>query len=175
VDALLWLSRATLDVIGLAGSCTPLPTSLHTPNPVYTGFGYTFDSLVDDSNELANAFSVIFSTARKFRVITILQVWFPFLRKFVRFSSITTRPSQTHLFFSQRRNSETMKQAKETMNRIGLGLIEDKMKEVLAEQPMSDAKSSSIPLSIDAEKTLLGRDILSVLSEKTFHSSLKIY
>jgi hypothetical protein len=59
-----------------------------------------------------------------------------------------------------------MKQAKQTMNRIGLGLIEDKMKEVLAEQPMSDVNASSIPSSIDAEKTLLGRDILSVLSEQ---------
>jgi hypothetical protein len=34
-------------------------------------------------NELARAFGIIFSTARKFRAITILQVWFPFLRRFV--------------------------------------------------------------------------------------------
>lgn len=47
------------------------------------GFGYTFDSLTDEDNELARAFGVIFSTARKFRVMTILQVWFPFLRRFV--------------------------------------------------------------------------------------------
>lgn len=78
VDVLSYLSRATLDVIGLSG------------------FGYDFDSLplpedLDETgkrrdkkeNELARAFSVIFSTARKFRAMTILQVWFPFLRRFV--------------------------------------------------------------------------------------------
>ncbi len=49
------------------------------------GFGYHFDSLYsfDNTNELAHAFSVIFSTARKFRLVTILQVWFPILRRFV--------------------------------------------------------------------------------------------
>ncbi len=56
----------------------------------YAGFGYVFNSLNSlhdptvEQNELARAFGVIFSTARKFRVITILQVWFPILRKFVR-------------------------------------------------------------------------------------------
>lgn len=65
VDALTWLGRATLDIIGLAG------------------FGYTFNSLTDSSNELALAYATMFSTARKFRVMTILQVWFPILRGFV--------------------------------------------------------------------------------------------
>lgn len=56
----------------------------------HAGFGYVFNSLNSlhdptvEQNELARAFGVIFSTARKFRVITILQVWFPILRKFVR-------------------------------------------------------------------------------------------
>lgn len=66
IDVLSWLTRATLDAIGLAG------------------FGYHFDSLSPDtSNELADAFGVVFSTARKFRFMTIFQVWFPFLRRFV--------------------------------------------------------------------------------------------
>jgi hypothetical protein len=70
LDVLSWLTRATLDVIGLAG------------------FGYSFDALepkAGESNELADAFSVIFSAARKFRIITVLQVWFPFLRRFVSY------------------------------------------------------------------------------------------
>ena len=66
-----WLARATLDVIGEAG------------------FGYAFRSLEaaaerrESESELARAFGVIFGTARKFRVMTILQVWFPVLRAFV--------------------------------------------------------------------------------------------
>ncbi|KAF9485887.1 cytochrome P450 [Pholiota conissans] len=70
IDVLSWLGRATLDVIGLAG------------------FGYRFAALTDDMDELARAFGVVFSTARRFRVMTILQVWFPVLRRFVSISEI---------------------------------------------------------------------------------------
>ena len=54
------------------------------------GFGYYFDSLASAAagrateSELAVAFAIIFDSARKFRVITILQVWFPILRVFVK-------------------------------------------------------------------------------------------
>lgn len=54
-----------------------------------TGIGYHFDSLTAsaaghaEESELAVAFSVIFASARQFRVMTILQVWFPVLRIFV--------------------------------------------------------------------------------------------
>ncbi|KAJ7505563.1 cytochrome P450 [Mycena galericulata] len=123
VDVLMWLGRATLDAIGLAG------------------FGYHFNSLTDDTNELAHAFGVIFSTARKFRVMTILQVWFPFLRRF-------------------RRNNAAMKQAQETMHRIGLGLIEERSSAVFEEHRQVLAGKSG---EIDGDKTILGRDLLSVL------------
>ena len=76
VDVLAWFARATLDVIGEAG------------------FGYHVDSLAaaagkggekagKGENELARAFGVIFTSARQFRVMTILQAWFPELRRFV--------------------------------------------------------------------------------------------
>ncbi|KAJ7242872.1 cytochrome P450 [Mycena haematopus] len=123
VDVLMWLGRATLDAIGLAG------------------FGYRFNSLTDDNNELAQAFGVIFSTARKFRVMTILQVWFPFLRRF-------------------RRNNAVMSQAHETMRRIGLELIEERSRAVIEEQREVLAGKSG---EVDGDKTILGRDILSVL------------
>lgn len=69
VDVLHWLGRATLDVIGLAG------------------FGYAFDALVDDQNILANAFAELFTAARRFRFITVLQAWFPILHHFVSTST----------------------------------------------------------------------------------------
>ncbi|GJE91800.1 cytochrome P450 [Phanerochaete sordida] len=105
VDVLAWLARATLDVIGEAG------------------FGYAFNSLSAASDttggkgedELARAFAVIFSTARKFRVATILQVWFPVLRRF-------------------RRNSAAEDSARATMNRIGLDLIAERRREVLEDK-----------------------------------------
>ncbi|KAF9463000.1 cytochrome P450 [Collybia nuda] len=118
IDALAWLARATLDVIGLAG------------------FGYSFNSLTHTDNELADAFSTIFSTARKFRVITILQVWFPVLRRF-------------------RRNNAAMADANATMRRIGIQLIDQKRNDIASEK--------STTSDIDGDKTTLGRDLLSVL------------
>ncbi|KAJ7043830.1 cytochrome P450 [Mycena alexandri] len=123
VDVLKWLGRATLDAMGLAG------------------FGYHFNSLTADENELAQAFGVIFSTARKFRVMTILQVWFPFLRRF-------------------RRNSAVMAKAQETMRRIGLELIEERSRAVTEEHRQVLLGKGG---EIDGDKTILGRDILSVL------------
>lgn len=85
LDVLSWLSRATLDAIGLAGkfmhNSTALIRSVWT-DP-YSGFGYTFHSLDDDNNELAKAFSAIFAAARNIRVLVILQIWFPWLKRFV--------------------------------------------------------------------------------------------
>ncbi|PBK74625.1 cytochrome P450 [Armillaria solidipes] len=130
VDALSYLARATLDVIGLAG------------------FGYHFDSLssCDNTNELAHAFSVIFSTARKFRLVTILQVWFPILRRF--------RP-----------HNVTMAAAHATMRRIGLELIQERREAVTNE--MREKKT----MLLDGNKTILGRDILSVLIRSNLSAS----
>ncbi|EKM49639.1 uncharacterized protein PHACADRAFT_265204, partial [Phanerochaete carnosa HHB-10118-sp] len=105
VDVLAWLARATLDVIGKAG------------------FGYAFDSVTAASdtsgskgeNELARAFAIIFSAARKFRVVTILQVWFPILRRF-------------------RRNSAAENDARATMRRIGRELIAERRREILTDK-----------------------------------------
>ncbi|KAF8195514.1 cytochrome P450 [Pholiota molesta] len=65
VDVLSWLGRALL-----------------MSSDWQVCFGYRFSALTDDTNELARAFEVVFSTARRFRVMTILQVWFPVLRRF---------------------------------------------------------------------------------------------
>jgi len=35
-------------------------------------------------NELARAFTTVFSTEHRSRILGILAVWFPFLRRFVR-------------------------------------------------------------------------------------------
>lgn len=146
IDALSWLSRATLDIIGLAG------------------FGYKFESLASSSaptpssefapgshdkepNELSAAFAVIFSTARKFRAITILQAWFPFLRKF-------------------RRNSETMRKARATMRKIGLQLIDERQEQVLEELHATHDPTETI-------KPRLGRDLLSVLIRSNNATSAK--
>lgn len=84
VDVLNWLGRATLDVIGLAGG-RQLKVIIFIISCLRLGFGYTFSSLTDSENELALAFGVIFSAARKFRAVNILQAWFPWLKRVVMF------------------------------------------------------------------------------------------
>ncbi|KAF9480874.1 cytochrome P450 [Pholiota conissans] len=64
IDGLSWLSRTTLDVIGLAG------------------FNYKFDSLTDspEKNELSEAFAVMFRTSTSLNPIAALRGLFPALR-----------------------------------------------------------------------------------------------
>ncbi|KAH9933274.1 cytochrome P450 [Amylocystis lapponica] len=148
VDVLAWLARATLDVIGEAG------------------FGYPFDSLAlaagsaedgESESELARAFGIIFDTARKFRVTTILQVWFPVLRRF-------------------QRNSAAMKEAQATMRRIGLSLIEERKAAVAAETTATHGQKGDLsfvdhyPDVIEGNKKVLGRDLLSVLVRSNISS-----
>ncbi|KAI0258606.1 hypothetical protein BC834DRAFT_975001 [Gloeopeniophorella convolvens] len=98
VDVLVWLTCATLDVIGEAGfsyafHVLPLPGSdPHAADTV--------------QNELACTFAAIFSTARKFRMVTVFTVRFPVLCQF--------HP-----------NTRTMQEACDTMHRIGTQLISE--------------------------------------------------
>ncbi|KAG2131029.1 cytochrome P450 [Suillus clintonianus] len=64
IDIMPWLSKMTLDVIGLAG------------------FNYEFDALnaTDKPNELNQAFSVMFSASQQISIIPMLKAWIPLLR-----------------------------------------------------------------------------------------------
>ncbi|KAJ7652788.1 cytochrome P450 [Mycena polygramma] len=63
LDAVSWLSRATLDIIGLAG------------------FNYDFNSLSSDRpTELATAFANIMHVSAKLSAMDMLQAWLPALR-----------------------------------------------------------------------------------------------
>ncbi|KAI0688229.1 cytochrome P450 [Cytidiella melzeri] len=66
VDAMSWLSKATLDIIGLAG------------------FNYNFDALSPDveTNELNEAFNTIFTTQGRLNLFVVLQAMLPILRIF---------------------------------------------------------------------------------------------
>ncbi|KAG1767613.1 cytochrome P450 [Suillus placidus] len=64
IDIMPWLSKMTLDVIGLAG------------------FNYEFDALnaTGKPNELNQAFSVMFSASQQISIIPMLKAWIPLLR-----------------------------------------------------------------------------------------------
>ncbi|KAG5639168.1 hypothetical protein H0H81_006072 [Sphagnurus paluster] len=64
VEVLSWLSRTTLDIIGLAG------------------FNYRFDALNEnhEHNELSAAFATVFDAGAKKTMIPVLRAWVPFFR-----------------------------------------------------------------------------------------------
>ncbi|KAL6300090.1 cytochrome P450 [Sparassis latifolia] len=139
VDVLPWFGRATLDIIGKGG------------------FGYDIDSLSTaaqcnagepNENELAHAFSIIFSSATKLSVFAVLHAWFPVLRNF-------------------RSNNSTMKQAHATMRRIGLSLIEERRASITAD-PVSQLVGGTDDL--DDDMPLSGQDLLSILIRSNLSS-----
>ena len=66
--------------------------------------------------------------------MTILQVWFPFLRRF-------------------KRNGKEVRAAQDRMRDIGLGLISEREAEA----------RDAVEKGLDGNETILGRDLLSVL------------
>jgi hypothetical protein len=72
IEALTYLSRCTLDIIGLAG------------------FGYPFDSLSSSDghqNELSAAFKTMFGSIQSAPILNALTLTIPALRTLVRLSS----------------------------------------------------------------------------------------
>jgi hypothetical protein len=88
VDALSWLSKLTLDVIGLAGAFPSLTvSSVHFDNLTNTGFNYTIDALTNQRSELSAAFDVIFKPEAQLSTLSKMKALFPILRFIVSFTS----------------------------------------------------------------------------------------
>ncbi|KZO99257.1 cytochrome P450 [Calocera viscosa TUFC12733] len=119
IDVYQWLSRATLDIIGLAG------------------FGYDFECLIHDKNELAVAFRELFRVQLAVRWLNLVRMWFPVLRPFL------PEPDR-----------QLKKISSETMRRVGMDLIQRKKAEVAKSMIGEKPSSSTI---------VVGRDILSAL------------
>ena len=91
LDVCRWVSRATFDVIGLAGQFLPftrIVCQLMMPLMLYSGFDYHFNAIQNEDNELFNAykdmFEVSISQTRKLR--KALDYYSPiFARFFVSF------------------------------------------------------------------------------------------
>ncbi|EPQ50326.1 cytochrome P450 [Gloeophyllum trabeum ATCC 11539] len=121
VDAVSWLSKLTLDVIGLAG------------------FNYHFDALnpAGTTNELNDAFSIIFQTATAFTFFNFAKGYFPILQ-----------------YLPTERNRKSA-QGQAAMNRIGRQLLAEKKAAVLA-----DLRGEKQKVGRDSVQ---GRDLLSLL------------
>ncbi|KAJ3514175.1 hypothetical protein NLJ89_g2525 [Agrocybe chaxingu] len=95
INVLSWLSRMTLDVIGLAG------------------FDYKFNALTTDpkKNELNRAFSVLFTPGNRMALLPLIKSVFPSSRPILK-------------YIPEERAAE-MRVASETMNRIAAELLRD--------------------------------------------------
>ena len=100
IDGLAWMTRTTLDIIGLAGKLSH--SACHrvavTKAKNILGFNYKIDSLSNDAeteNELMKSFSTILRTGAKLDVISMLKAIYPALRFLVR---INILPSSSSLF-----------------------------------------------------------------------------
>ena len=82
------MSRATLDIIGLAGKITlsRVRTSAFIKSEINTGFNYKFNALSCDpeKHELLKSFSTIFKEGGKPSIIPALKALCPPLRFLVR-------------------------------------------------------------------------------------------
>ncbi|KAK4689389.1 hypothetical protein P7C73_g726, partial [Tremellales sp. Uapishka_1] len=125
VDMLLYLGRTSLDIIGIAG------------------FGYDFQSLSMQDNELAGAYRDMFQSHRR-TVWGVLQQVIPFLRIF---------PSS---------DSAVIRNSTEVANRIGQQLVDDKKKDILAVSSASVGKGQDF-----------GQDLLSNLIRANMASDLR--
>ncbi|EJU01602.1 cytochrome P450 [Dacryopinax primogenitus] len=119
LDVYQWLSRATLDTIGVAG------------------FGYDFESLFHDKNELAFAVRELFRTQMENRWLNMIRLFFPILRLFLPEPDLQVR-----------------KRSMQTMRRVGMELIQKKKAEV-ARSKVGEKETSGTVVG--------GRDILSAL------------
>jgi hypothetical protein len=88
------------------------------------------------------------------------------LRNYIYATSLVFEPLANHvgIIRPQNQNNAVMDQARATMRRIGLGLIEERRSEVIAEMQAGGGKNG-----IDGDQTVLGRDLLSVLSKSILY------
>ena len=93
IECQSWMSRATLDIIGLAGKLL-YPTCHHHVflKLKSLGFNYKFNALSGDPerNELMNSFSTLIKAGQSISVIPSLRALYPALRFLVRIGIVTS-------------------------------------------------------------------------------------
>ena len=103
IDALDWLSRATLDAIGKTGLSHPHPSVTRNRADILLGFDYDFESLNENGGqtELGAAFEKIFrqDNTPQVQIRMLLNDQFPMLRRlFVSIHNCKERQDLLHVF-----------------------------------------------------------------------------
>jgi hypothetical protein len=120
IDVLSWLSKATLDVIGLAGVYGSDPLD-HLSTSNLAGFNYRFDALSSEINELNDVFAMMFRSGRTLTIIPMLKGHLPFLLLIVSNHSPLTLPG-TYSERDEKLSPTGMKLGSHSRNRPCSGL-----------------------------------------------------
>ncbi|KIM28249.1 hypothetical protein M408DRAFT_329595 [Serendipita vermifera MAFF 305830] len=137
LDAIPYVSRCTLDIVGLAGFNYDF-------NTVKDGVTSRGTSMGESTDELARAFSQSYRTDAGYATIQLLMAWIPPLR-WVMFDKVTVASDQ----------------AQKTMRRIGKRLVREKKRALgfSVDEEKDDAKSHGTVFAREETK----KDLLSLM------------
>ncbi|KAL0956023.1 hypothetical protein HGRIS_002196 [Hohenbuehelia grisea] len=116
IDVARWVSRATFDVIGIAG------------------FDYNFNAIQDETNELFCAYKDMFEVAisQGGFIRTVLMVYLPFLTRILVGDGFPSLACQSLILESLQPDeiSRTVRRCQEVIRRVGGHLIQEKKRKV---------------------------------------------
>ena len=98
IDVCHWISRATFDVIGIAGELHATFHSVKNVDLPTLGFDYAFNAIDGESNELFSAYKEMFEVTLALGNPTrdIIRVYFPFIDTIFVNIQCVTLSSRTH-------------------------------------------------------------------------------
>ncbi|KZT42326.1 cytochrome P450 [Sistotremastrum suecicum HHB10207 ss-3] len=151
IDAMSWLSRVTLDIIGLAG------------------FDYAFNATNPrgGADDFQKAFETAFNGAMNFSVMSLLTARFSILRKLVSHVISSAYSSTVMLTFGVGKPSKRerdIQEAQTSMRRLGTKLLADKKETILESLSDKDEKIT--------KTTVERKDILSLLIRANMSSEV---
>ncbi|KAG9019552.1 hypothetical protein FS842_007833 [Serendipita sp. 407] len=139
LDVLSYLSRATLDIIGLAG------------------FDYSFNTLANEEDGLAKSFKKLFQPGGGFPIAQLLKAQFPILRSLLRFDQQSKYADDVHRRMTEigKRLIETKKEEVKQQRSEGSLLQGTKAKDLLSLLIFSNLDDMT-----DASKALTDDEVL---------------
>ncbi|KAG8804095.1 hypothetical protein FRC17_006042, partial [Serendipita sp. 399] len=152
VNIIPFISRCTLDIIGLAGFNTDFNTVKNTnwersEKQPETAAAKSGNQPEEATSDLADAFAKSFRTDQGYAMMQILLAWIPPLRSVLFLFDSTTRAAED---------------AQATMRRIGRRLVEERKRE-LGFLPQQTADERREDQDVNATRQGTGKDLLSLM------------
>lgn len=153
INVVDWLSRTTLDIIGLAGNIHSfIKTSIRLNRT--TGFDYTFNALGNTQgspSELQSIFNTVFRHSGQLRVWSFLQESFPSLRIFVRGLHLSCyHHNELNFSLKPARGQGIARTTRRKMQEIGEKLLDERRAVFAQEKPGTKGPRDLLTLLLKA-------------------------